>query len=70
MTCKRDGLPGDIEGQYLHKKADSSDKTNVTRFFNTVVSTKKSDKVLEKRTCDDGEDVGHVITKEFQLVHI
>ena len=29
MKCGRDRLPGEIQGQYLHKKTDSYDKTNV-----------------------------------------
>ena len=48
------------------KKIDSSDKTKVARFFCPVVSTKNKDKVAETRTCDDGEDVEHIIGKDFQ----
>ena len=62
MMYGRDRLPGDIEGQYIHKnKTDSSDKTKVARFFHNVVATKKSEKVTEKITCDNGDNVEHII---------
>ena len=70
MTCRRDLLPGEIEGNYLHKKTDSSDKTNVACFFNPVVANNNTEKVLERITGDNGEDVEHVISKAFQCVHV
>ena len=56
ITFRRDWLPGDIEGQYLHKKTDYSDKAMVTRFLHPVVATKNTEKVVESRTGEDGED--------------
>ena len=41
----------------------------VIRFFHTVVSTKNTQK-LEKITGDNGEDVEHIISKEFQCFHV
>ena len=49
---------------------DSSDKKNMARFFNTVVTNNNTEKVAEKRTGDDGEDVKHIIIKAFQRVHV
>ena len=42
MTCRRDRLPGEIEGHYLHKKTDSSDKKKLACFLNPVVATKNT----------------------------
>ena len=70
MTYMRDWLPGEIEGQYLHKKVDYSDKTNVAPFFDPVVTTNKIDKLVEKITCDNEEGVDHAISKAFKLVHV
>ena len=70
LTCRRDWLPGEIEGHYIHKKTESSDKKNVARFFNPVFPTKKTDKLVEKRTGDNGEDVENVIRKAFKCFHV
>ena len=66
MMRSRYRLPGEIGGDYHFKKIDSSDNTKVARFFRPVVSTKNTDKVAETRTGDDGEDVEHIIGKDFQ----
>ena len=42
MTCRRDRLPGYIEGHYLHKKIDSFDNKKVEQFFNAVVAANKT----------------------------
>ena len=55
MAFRRCRLPGDMEGQYILKK--SYDKAKVARFFHTVISTKVTWKVVEKRVGYDGEDV-------------
>ena len=70
MTCRRDRLPGDIEGHHLHKKTDYYDKKKVERFSHTIFATKNTDKVAGEITCDDGEDVEHFISKAFQHVHV
>ena len=70
MAYRRDRLPGGIEGQYLHKKTYSSDRKKVSRFFNPVVAPKNTEKVVEKRTGENGEDVEHVIGKAFKRVHV
>ena len=67
-TFRRDWLPGEIEGQYLHKK--SSDKMKVERFFHPVVATKNTNKVVEKRTGDNGDDIVHVNRNNFQRVYM
>ena len=70
MVCRRDLLPGEIEVQYLHKKTYSSDKTKVAWFFHPIVATNNTEKLVEKRTGENGEDVKHVIRKAFQCVHV
>ena len=57
MACRRDQLPGEIGGQHLHKKTESSDNTKVARLFHPIVVTKNTYKVVETRTGDDGR--GH-----------
>ena len=52
------------------QKSDSSDKKKRSQFFNPVVAINNTEKVLEKRTCDNGEDVEHVIGKALQRVHV
>ena len=42
----------------------------VSRLLHPVVATNTKDKAAEKRTCDDGEDIEHVIRKAFQHVHV
>ena len=43
-----------MRGAVLPKrKTDSSDNTKVAQFFHPVVSTKKTDKLVETRTGDD-----------------
>ena len=49
---------------------NSSDMMKVARFFHTVVSTKNEEKLVEKRTGDDGEDVEHISRKTFQCFHV
>ena len=70
MTCRRDRLPGEVQGEYLQKKTDSYDKTEVACLFNPVVSTNNTEKVVERITGDYGEYVEHVISKAFQCVHV
>ena len=70
MACRRYRLPRDIEGQYLHTRTDSYDKTKVACFFNPVFSIKNTEKVVERMTGDYGEDVEHVTSKAFQYVHV
>ena len=70
MTCSRDQLPEEIEVQYLHKKKYSPDKTKVERLFNTFVSNNNTKKVVEKRTCDNGDYIEHVIKTAFKCVHV
>ena len=42
MTCRRDRLPTEIDGKFLHKKkTDSSHKTKVARFFEPVIAVKE-----------------------------
>ena len=43
---------------------------NVARFFHPVVSAKNTEKIMEKITSADGEDVEHDISKSFQRVHV
>ena len=69
-TCRRDRLPGEIEGHYPHRKTDSYDKTKVSRFFNPVFATNNTEKLVENRTGEYGEDVEHVISKAFQRLHV
>ena len=57
ITCRRDWLTEKIEGQCLHKNIYSSDKTKVVRFFRPVFFTKNTEKVMGKRTRDDGEEI-------------
>ena len=64
------GYQGRLRGITSIIKTDSSDKTKVARFFNHVVSTKNTKKVVEKITGDDGEDVEHAISKALKLVHV
>ena len=68
MMRRRGWLQGKIEG--LHKKTDSYDNTKVAWFFNNVVSAKNTEKVVEKITCYNEEDVEHVTSKAFQHVHV
>ena len=70
MTYRRNRLSGEILGQYLHKKIDSSDNSKFARFFNTVFTTKNTEKLVEQKIGDDGEDVENVISKVFQRVHV
>ena len=70
MTCRRDRLPGEIEGHYLHKKTDSSDKKKLACFLNPVVATKNTEKLVEMITGEDGGDIEHIISKVFQCVHV
>ena len=42
----------------------------MVHFFNDVFVTKNTDKLVENRTADDGEDVEHIISKVFQRVHV
>eukprot|EP00957_Ditylum_brightwellii_P030714 2327244-Ditylum_brightwellii.AAC.1 len=52
MTCRRDWLPGEIPGEYLHKKkTDTSIRTKVAHFFNPVVAVKNVEAVT-KTTID------------------
>ena len=39
-------------------------------FFHAVVDTKNTEKVVEKRTGEYGEDIEHVISKAFQHLHV
>ena len=42
MTCRRDRLPEEIDGKYLHKKkTESNDRSRVARFFEPVVAVRK-----------------------------
>ena len=44
MTCRRDRLPSDIKGMYLHKKkTDTSPRTKVARFMNPIVAVKTNE---------------------------
>ena len=70
MMRRRDPLPGDIEGRYIHNKTDCSDNTKVAQFFNHFVTTKNTKKVVEKRTGDYGEESEQVISKAFKCVHV
>ena len=42
----------------------------MARFFHPVFATKNTDKVVENRTVDDGEDIENVITKAFQWFYV
>ena len=43
MTYRRDRLPSDIDGKYLHKKkTDTSQKTKVAQFFQPIVEASYS----------------------------
>ena len=42
----------------------------MSRFFNPVIATKNIEKVEEKITCDNREDVERVIIKAFKSVHV
>ena len=70
MTCMRDKLPGEIGGTYHHKKKDSFDRIKVARLFNIFVATNNKEKIVEKRTGNDGENVGEVVSKAFKRVHV
>ena len=70
MMRSRYRLPGEIGGGYHLKKIDSSDNTKMSRFFNPVIATKNIEKVEEKITCDNREDVERVIIKAFKRVHV
>ena len=63
------GYLGILRGSNSTKK-DSSDKTKAEYFFNPVVATKNTEKVVERVTYEDGEDIEHVIIKAFQCVHV
>ena len=52
------------------QKSDSSDNTKMPQFLNSVVFTKNTEKLVEKRTCDYGEDVENIIIDSFQYVHV
>eukprot|EP00957_Ditylum_brightwellii_P175669 13375641-Ditylum_brightwellii.AAC.1 len=48
MTCGRNWPPQDIHGKYLHeKKTDTSDRTKVACFFNSVVAVNNAKAVTE-----------------------
>ena len=68
MKFTKDWLPGDIQGNCLHKKMDS--KTKVEWLFHNDVSDNSTEKVVEKRTGDNVEYVEHAISKAFQHVQV
>ena len=51
-------------------KKISSDETYLEWFFQPVAVTKNTEKLVDTRTGDDGEDVEHTISKAFQHVHV
>ena len=58
MTCRRDRLPKDIKGEYLHKKkTDDSIRTKVARFHKPIVAVKGVE------ATEDGK-------KAYQRVHV
>ena len=42
----------------------------MAQLLHPVVATKNTEKLVEKRTGDDEEDVEHVFSKAFQRVHV
>ena len=51
MTCRRDRLPKDVKGEFLHKKkTDTSTRTKVARFLNPIVAVKTTDKYQRVHT--------------------
>ena len=71
LLCRAGGIvyQGILRGNTSAEK-DSYDRTKVKRFFDTVVFTTNTEKLAEKRTGDNGEDVEHAISKAFQRVHV
>ena len=61
------GYQGRLKFSTSTKK--SYDKANVARFFNPIVATKNTEKLLLK-IGDNGEDVEHFIRKAFKCVHV
>eukprot|EP00957_Ditylum_brightwellii_P203704 15335858-Ditylum_brightwellii.AAC.1 len=71
MTCRKDPLPQDIPGKYLHKKkTDTSDSTKVACFFNPVVAVKNVEAVSETITDANLKDVETEVSKSYQYVHV
>ena len=58
MIRRRHFLPGEIWGALsTQKKTDYSDNKKVAWFFHSVVATKNTEKVAEKRTGGNGGGV-------------
>eukprot|EP00957_Ditylum_brightwellii_P021135 1593164-Ditylum_brightwellii.AAC.1 len=70
MICRRNRLPGDIPGEYLHKKkTDTSDRTKVVCFFNTVVAVKGVPAITEATRDANGNAIEKEVSKSYQHVH-
>ena len=59
-----------LRGSTYTKKTDYSDKAMVTRFLHPVVATNNTEKLVENRTGEDGEDVERVISENFQCLYV
>eukprot|EP00957_Ditylum_brightwellii_P020338 1534557-Ditylum_brightwellii.AAC.1 len=70
MTCRRDHLPGDISGEYLHKKKiDTSDRTKVIHYFNPVLAVKDMPAITEITKDADGNGIEKEVSKSYQRGH-